>query len=137
MFKGLIEVETRGQGCYDLTAEVQREVERSGVADGLALLFVRHTTASLLIQENYDPRVQHDLLAFLRRLVPEDATLWTHDDEGPDDMPSHVRTALTHTSELVPIADRQLALGTWQAIYLLEHRHAPHRRQLSLRIWGE
>ena len=126
-------VSTRGIGCYELTAEVVRHVERSDVHDGLVVLFVRHTSASLLIQENADPTVQQDLLAFLERIAPEGAS-YRHDSEGPDDMPSHIRSAITHTSEVIPIAGGRLALGTWQGIYLLEHRRAPRTRQVRLLV---
>lgn len=134
MYKSQLEVPTHGQGMYDITADVARLVQSSGVSDGIALIFVMHTTASLVIQENYDLRVQHDFLAFFQRLVPEGDPRYTHDDEGPDDMPSHLRTALTHTSEVIPVDAGQLVLGTWQALYLFEHRSAPHRRRVELRV---
>ena len=136
MHKASIEVATRGQGFYDLTGELRRAVAGSGVADGLAVVFVRHTSASLVVQENADPRVRQDLLDFFARLVPEDAG-YAHDDEGPDDMPSHIRTALTHTSEIVPVADGAPLLGAWQALYLFEHRRAPHRRRVEIRVFGD
>lgn len=136
MHSASIEVATRGQGLYDVTAELRRAVAESGVADGLAVVFVRHTSASLVVQENADPRVRQDLLDFFARLVPEGAG-YAHDDEGPDDMPSHIRTALTHTSEIVPVADGAPLLGTWQALYLFEHRRAPHRRRLEIRVFGD
>ncbi len=109
----------------------------SGCADGLVLVFVRHTSASLVIQENADPRVQRDLLDFFARLAPENDPHYTHRDEGPDDMPAHIRSALTHTSEVIPLGDGRLGLGTWQALYLVEHRRAPHRRRIDVRILGE
>lgn len=136
MHSASIEVATRGQGLYDVTAELRRAVAESGVADGLAVVFVRHTSASLVVQENADPRVRQDLLDFFARLVPEGAG-YAHDDEGPDDMPSHIRAALTHTSEIVPVADGAPLLGTWQALYLFEHRRAPHRRRLEIRVFGD
>lgn len=136
MHSASIEVATRGQGLYDVTAELRRAVAESGVADGLAVVFVRHTSASLVVQENADPRVRQDLLDFFARLVPEGAG-YAHDDEGPDDMPSHIRTALTHTSEIVPVADGAPLLGTWQALYLFEHRRAPHRRRVEIRVFGD
>lgn len=136
MHKASIEVATRGQGLYDVTDELRRAVAESGVADGLAVVFVRHTSASLVLQENADPRVRQDLLDFFARLVPEGAG-YAHDDEGPDDMPSHIRTALTHTSEIVPVADGAPLLGTWQALYLFEHRRAPHRRRVEIRVFGD
>lgn len=134
MHKTQIEVPTRGQGLYDITAEIAEVVRGSGVSEGLALVFVLHTTASLVIQENYDPKVQHDFLSFFQRLVPEGDPRYTHDDEGPDDMPSHLRTALTHTSEVIPVDAGRLVLGTWQALYLFEHRRAPHRRRVDVRV---
>ena len=136
MFKRTLEIATSGQRCYDITAPVQQLVDQSGIADGVVALFVKHTTASLAIQENYDPDVQHDLIEFFRRIVPEDHTLYRHRDEGPDDMPSHIRTLLSHTSELIPLDAGRLGLGRWQAIYLIEHRHQPHRRQIDVRVIG-
>ena len=136
MHSASIEVATRGQELYDITAELRRAVAESGVADGLAVVFVRHTSASLVVQENADPRVRQDLLDFFARLVPEGAG-YAHDDEGPDDMPSHIRAALTHTSEIVPVADGAPLLGTWQALYLFEHRRAPHRRRVEIRVFGD
>lgn len=136
MHSASIEVATRGQELYDITAELRRAVAESGVADGLAVVFVRHTSASLVVQENADPRVRQDLLDFFARLVPENAG-YAHDDEGPDDMPSHIRTALTHTSEIVPVADGAPLLGAWQALYLFEHRRAPHRRRVEIRVFGD
>ncbi|HKC24997.1 MAG TPA: secondary thiamine-phosphate synthase enzyme YjbQ, partial [Thermoanaerobaculia bacterium] len=117
-------VRTSGRRLYEITHEVAAAVERSGVTNGLCVVFCTHTSASLLIQENAAPEVQSDLLAFLDRLVPEGAG-WTHDDEGPDDMPSHVKAALGRTSETIPVAKGRLALGTWQGIYLWEHRTSP------------
>ncbi len=113
-------VRTSGRRLYEITHEVAAAVERSGVTNGLCVVFCTHTSASLLIQENAAPEVQSDLLAFLDRLVPEGAG-WTHDDEGPDDMPSHVKAALGRTSETIPVAKGRLALGTWQGIFLAEH----------------
>lgn len=137
MHRARFEVATRGIGLYDLTPQLRRAVTDSGIDDGLAVVFVRHTSASLVIQENADPRVHRDLVAFFARLVPENDALWTHDDEGPDDMPSHVRTALTHTSEVVPVGDGAPLLGTWQGLYLFEHRRAPHTRHVEVRVIGE
>ena len=124
-------IATRGAGLVDITAEVGRAVRDSGVRDGLCTLFVQHTSASLVVQENADPAVCRDLEAFLRRLVPEGDALWTHTAEGPDDMPAHVRSALTQTHLAIPVADGRLMLGTWQAVYLWEHRrHGSTRRVL-------
>lgn len=126
-----------GRGTYELTADVQRIVREAGVARGLCNLFVHHTSASLLINENADPAVHRDLDAFMKRLVPDGDPLFEHDDEGPDDMPAHVRCALTQTSISIPIAAGRCDLGTWQGIYLWEHRHAPHKRRITVTIIGE
>lgn len=134
MYKTTISIETNGKGLYDITRAINQAVRASEVKDGLAIAFVRHTSASLVIQENADPSVQDDLLAFFARLVPENDPIYTHRQEGPDDMPAHIRSALTHTSETMPVVDGQLALGTWQGLYLFEHRRAPHRRQIEIRI---
>lgn len=134
MHSASLEIATSGIGFYDLTAELQRIVRESRVEDGVAVVFVRHTSASLLIQENADPRVQRDLMAFFARLVPENDPIYTHDDEGPDDMPSHVRCALTHTSEVIPVGGGRALLGTWQGLYLFEHRRAPHHRRVEIRV---
>lgn len=127
---------TPGRGLLDITREVQDWVAAQSVATGLLTLFCRHTSASLLIQENAAPAVQRDLETFFSRLAPEGAGLYEHDDEGPDDMPAHLRTALTQTQLSVPLMDGRLALGTWQAIYLYEHRRRPHQRQIALHLIG-
>ena len=127
-------VETRGQGLYEITAKVQAVLEDSGVEEGLCTIFVRHTSASLLIQENADPSAKHDLERWITRLVPEGDPSYTHDTEGPDDMPAHIRAALTATSLSIPVAGRALALGTWQGIYLWEHRRRGSARELVLHI---
>lgn len=129
------EVATTGRGTYDVTREVARAVPRE-LACGLAVVFCHHTSASLIVSENADPVVRADLERFLARLVPDGDRLFAHTDEGPDDMPAHVRTVLTQTSLTIPIADGRLALGTWQGLYLWEHRAAPHRRRLSVTIVG-
>ncbi len=131
-----LSVETRGAWLIDITADVRRWVTAQGVGTGLLTVFCRHTSASLLIQENADPDVRTDLLAFFRRLVPEGAG-YVHGAEGPDDMPAHLRTALTQTSLGIPIEHGRLLLGTWQGIYLFEHRAAPHRRDIVLHLLGE
>jgi secondary thiamine-phosphate synthase enzyme len=128
-------VQTPGKGFTDISARVASVVQRSKIEQGLCVVFVRHTSASLLIQENADPAVLADLERFLSELVPEQRN-WEHDDEGPDDMPAHVRSALTKTSETIPIAGQRLLLGTWQALYLWEHRHRPHRRELIVQLCG-
>ncbi|MCC7108137.1 MAG: YjbQ family protein [Deltaproteobacteria bacterium] len=130
------EVETTGRGLLDLTARVRAVVAKSTVQDGLATVFVHHTSASLLINENADPAVLRDLEAWMSRLVADGDPLFTHTDEGPDDMSAHVRSALTQSSLGVPVANGQLDLGTWQAIYLWEHRHRPHRRRVSVVVLG-
>ena len=129
-------VRTRGRGTIDVTSRVQEVVARAGVAEGLATVFVHHTSASLLIGENADPQVRRDLEAFLSRLVPDGDALFEHTDEGPDDMPAHVRTALTLTSIALPVAKSKCDLGTWQGLYLWEHRHAPHERRVSVVVVG-
>jgi secondary thiamine-phosphate synthase enzyme len=131
-----VPVRTR-RGLNEVTAEVARVVEASGIRDGLCTVFVRHTSASLVIQENADPAVQRDLEAFLSRLVPEGDRLYTHTAEGDDDMPSHVKAALTRTSEQIPIQEGRLLLGTWQGLYVWEHRRSPHRRELAVHVLGE
>ncbi|WP_166517644.1 secondary thiamine-phosphate synthase enzyme YjbQ [Bradyrhizobium canariense] len=131
----LLTVQTPGRGFTDLTAEAAKFVAEAGARDGALTLFVRHTSASLTIQENADPSVLVDLTTALSRLAPENAG-WTHDAEGPDDMPAHVKTMLTQTSVHVPVLSGKLALGTWQAIYLIEHRARPHRREVVLQFLG-
>ena len=128
---------TRGRGLVEFTRDVADWVARSGFETGLLTLFVRHTSASLLIQENADPDVRADLDRFFARLVPDGDALWRHRDEGPDDMPAHVRSALTATQLAVPIVQGRLALGTWQGIYLWEHRLRPHTRELVVHVLGE
>jgi secondary thiamine-phosphate synthase enzyme len=127
-------VETRAQGLHDITATVASLVKESKVGEGLCTLFVRHTSASLVIQENADPLAKRDLERWLARLVPEGDAFYTHDTEGPDDMPAHIKAALTATSLCIPIVERRLALGTWQGIYLWEHRRRGGRRELVLHI---
>ncbi|WP_027570046.1 secondary thiamine-phosphate synthase enzyme YjbQ [Bradyrhizobium sp. URHA0013] len=131
----LLTVQTPGRGFTDLTGEAAKFVAEAGARDGALTLFVRHTSASLTIQENADPSVLVDLTTALSRLAPENAG-WTHDAEGPDDMPAHVKTMLTQTSLHVPVLSGKLALGTWQAIYLIEHRKRPHRRDIVLQFIG-
>ena len=119
-----------------MSAEVSAVVARSRITTGLCTVFVQHTSASLVIQENADPAVLRDLTRFMADLAPE-SRAWEHDDEGPDDMPAHARSALTKTSEVVPVSAGRLALGTWQALYLWEHRSAPHTRRLVVHVVGE
>ena len=139
---GFLSVRTRGQGLIDITAEVRRWLDAhpgdgQPIVTGLVTLFCTHTSASLLIQENASPAVRSDIEAFFERLVPEDATLYEHDDEGPDDMPAHLRTALTQVHLSIPVVEGRLGLGTWQAIYLFEHRRRPHERRILLHVLGE
>ena len=129
-----LSVETRGQGLYEITAAVQAEVRAANIQDGLCTVFVRHTSASLVIQENADPSAKHDLERWLARLVPEGDPFYTHDAEGPDDMPAHIRAALTATSLSIPVMQARLALGNWQGVYLWEHRRRGSRRELMLHI---
>ena len=136
IMSSILSVQTSGAGFIDLTAEVGKFVEDARAHDGVATLFIRHTSASLTIQENADPSVLRDLVTTLDRLAPEDAP-WSHDAEGPDDMPAHVKTLLTATSLQVPVLRGKLALGTWQAIYLIEHRSRPHRREVVLQFIGQ
>jgi secondary thiamine-phosphate synthase enzyme len=131
-----LEVRTRAAGLSNITAEVSAVVRRSQLTTGLCTVFVQHTSASLIIQENADPAVLRDLARFMADLVPE-SRAWEHDDEGPDDMPAHVRSALTKTSETIPITGGKLALGTWQALYLWEHRAIAHTRRLVVHLAGE
>jgi secondary thiamine-phosphate synthase enzyme len=129
-------IETRGRGTYEITRELQRAVAGSGIAEGLATVFVHHTSASLIVNENADPDVRRDLDAFLDRLVPDGDRLFVHTAEGPDDMPAHVKVALTATSLNVPVARGRADLGTWQGVFLWEHRRAPHRRRVTITILG-
>lgn len=131
-----LRLETPGQGLHEVTREVAAVVERSEVLTGLCTVFLRHTSASLVIQENADPSARTDLERFLERLAPEGDPQYTHTAEGPDDMPSHLRAALTRTSESIPVLDGRLALGTWQGLFLWEHRRQPHRRTLIVHVMG-
>lgn len=130
-------IPTSGRGLVDITGCVQERIAASAITSGLANLFLRHTSASLLVQENADPAVREDLERFFARLVPDGDALFRHQDEGPDDMPAHVRTALTGVSLAVPVEGGMLALGTWQGIYLWEHRRQGHRREVMLHVLGE
>ncbi len=127
---------TRGSGFVNVTAEVSAVVARSGARRGLCTVFIQHTSASLVIQENADPAVLRDLQRWISELAPEQRA-WEHDDEGPDDMPAHAKGAITRTSESIPISDGRLALGTWQGLYVWEHRARPHQRRLVVHVCGE
>jgi secondary thiamine-phosphate synthase enzyme len=131
-----ITIRTRGKGLTDISDKVEAHIHDSGIKDGLATLFCRHTSASLLIQENAAPAARRDLEAYFERIAPEGGP-YEHDDEGPDDMPAHLRAALTQTQLTIPLQGGRLALGRWQGIFLFEHRRAPHERQVVLHLLGE
>jgi secondary thiamine-phosphate synthase enzyme len=132
-----LEIATPGRGLTDVTRAIAEIVEASGVETGLCSIFLQHTSASLLVQENADPSVLRDLERWMEKLAPEDSRAYEHDDEGPDDMPGHLRSAVTRTGETLPVSGGRLALGTWQAIYLWEHRRLPHRRRIVVTLLGE
>jgi secondary thiamine-phosphate synthase enzyme len=131
-----LEVRTNGKGTYEITDEIQEKIGKSGVRNGTVTVFVQHTSCSLTTMENAAPAARRDVERFFEKLVPEGAD-YEHDDEGPDDMPSHIRMVLTRTSETIPIAGAKMHLGTWQGIFLFEHRRDPHRRRIQLTIIGE
>ena len=133
---GRLVVHTSGQGLYDITSRIAEWVAAQDISDGLLTVFIRHTSASLVIQENADPDVLRDLQSFFDRVVPEEAGLYRHRMEGPDDMPAHIRAALTATQVSVPVLERSLGLGTWQGLYVFEHRTAQHTRTLLLHLMG-
>jgi secondary thiamine-phosphate synthase enzyme len=130
-------IQTPGRALIDVSEQVEAIVRRSGIRTGLCTVFCQHTSASLIISENAEPTVRRDLEAFLARLVPDGDPLYRHTAEGPDDMPAHVRSVLSQTSLGIPVVDGELALGTWQGVYLWEHRHHPHRRRLSVMVIGD
>jgi secondary thiamine-phosphate synthase enzyme len=132
-----LEIPTNGKGLYEITDEVQSKIDRFRVQNGTATVFVQHTSCSVIIMENADPTARRDLEEFFDRLVPEDADYFTHSSEGSDDMPSHIRMILTRTSETLPIVSGNMQLGTWQGIFLFEHRRAPHRRKVFVTVIGE
>lgn len=129
-------IATRGRGTVEITAQVERIAVESGIMKGMCQIFLQHTSASLLLCENADPTVRRDLEAWMARAVPDGDPLFAHQDEGPDDMPAHIRTILTKTDLTIPVAAQSLLLGTWQGIYLWEHRIAPHRRDVVVTLWG-
>ena len=129
-------VRTTGRGLYDMSDEIRTFVRHVGVESGLCSVFIRHTSASLVIQENADPAVLRDLERWMGKVAPEGPAAYEHDDEGPDDMPAHLRSAVTRTSETIPIAGGDLLLGTWQAVYVWEHRKGPHTREVVLTVIG-
>ena len=130
-------INTRGKGTYEITAAVELIVKAAGIKTGTATVFVQHTSASLVIYENADPSARKDLHEYFERLVPENTPWFVHTSEGPDDMPSHLRMVLTRTSEVIPVINGRLALGTWQGIFLFEHRRAPHSRRVVVSVVGE
>jgi secondary thiamine-phosphate synthase enzyme len=130
-------VPTKGKGTYEITDHVHAALVKSGIKTGTVTVFIQHTSASLVIYENADPSARVDLHAFFERLVPENTPYFVHTDEGPDDMPSHLRMVLTRTSEVIPVAGGRMALGTWQGIFLFEHRRAPHSRSVVVSVVGE
>jgi len=136
-FSTTFSIETRGIGTYEITGKIRDLVAASGVKTGVATILVKHTSASLLFFENADPTARRDLEEFLRRLVPESISYFSHTLEGPDDMPSHIRMALTRTSESVPVLDGSLQLGTWQGLFLYEHRRHPTQRTVAVSVLGE
>ncbi len=136
-FQDTLSVRTRGRGTYDLSEQVAAVVSRSDVRTGLCHIFVQHTSASLMLCENADPTVRRDLEAFFSRMVPDGDPIYQHTAEGPDDMPAHVRTVLTHSGLSIPVSGGRCALGVWQGIYLWEHRQAPHQRRVSVTVNGE
>lgn len=137
VFQKSFDIATRGRGSYLITQEIQGAVAEAGIRTGIALVFVHHTSASLMLCENADPEVRADLERFMARLAPDGDPLFRHDDEGPDDMPAHVRTLLTGSSLNLPVTGGRCALGTWQGIYLWEHRTAAHRRRITVTVYGE
>ena len=137
IFQQVLKIQTRGKGLQEITSEVREVVRASEITSGLCNLFVRHTSSSLVIQENADPDVQKDLEYFFRELVPENDLGYTHTLEGPDDMPSHIRSAMTKTSEQIPLANGKMLLGTWQGIFLWEHRSHGHSRNVVVHISGD
>ena len=132
-----LEVHTHGKGLYEITDRIESKIDKCGVQNGTVTVFIQHTSCSIIIMENADPTAQRDLEKFFDRLVPENADYFTHDAEGSDDMPSHIRMVLTRTSETVPMLDGKMQLGTWQGIFLFEHRRASHRRKVFLTVIGE
>src|SRR5215813_2541893 len=132
-----LEVRTDGKRLYEITDQIESKIDKCGIQNGTVTVFIQHTSCSIVIMENADPTARRDLEEFFNRLVPEEAHYFTHDAEGSDDMPSHIRMVLTRTSETVPIVDGGMRLGTWQGIFLFEHRRAHHRRKVLITIMGE
>jgi secondary thiamine-phosphate synthase enzyme len=134
---GHFSVQTTGKGTYEITDEIESSIDKAGLRNGTVTVFVQHTSCSLIVMENADPTARRDLEEFFERLVPENSDYFVHTTEGGDDSTSHIRMVLTRTSETVPIVDGKMQLGTWQGIFLFEHRRAPHRRRISVTIIGE
>lgn len=137
VYQTSLKLHTRGRGMTEITDQVAAAVREAGIETGLCTVFCMHTSASLLVQENADPTVQRDLMEWLGRVAPDGDRHYAHNSEGPDDMAAHLRTAITHTSETIPVGRGRLLLGTWQGIYLLEHRTAPHSRTISITVMGD
>ena len=137
VFSESLYIETPGRGALDISAQVQSHVQRSGIRRGLASVFLHHTSASLMISENSDPDVLEDLENFMSKLVPDGDAAFLHSDEGPDDMPSHIRSVLTQSELTLPVRQGRCDLGTWQGLYLWEHRHHPHRRRITISVMGQ
>jgi secondary thiamine-phosphate synthase enzyme len=137
VYQHILQLDTAGRGSHLITDAIQQQVRQSGITSGLCHVFLRHTSASLMLCENADPDVHSDLERFMRRLVPDGDAMFAHIAEGPDDMAAHVRTVLTHTDLTLPVSNGRCAIGTWQGVYLWEHRHASHRRQLAITVYGE
>jgi secondary thiamine-phosphate synthase enzyme len=137
VYQHILQLDTAGRGSHLITDAIQQQVRQSGITSGLCHVFLRHTSASLMLCENADPDVHSDLERFMRRLVPDGDAMFAHIAEGPDDMAAHVRTVLTHTDLTLPVSNGRCAIGTWQGVYLWEHRHASHRRQLAITVSGE
>ena len=137
VYQHVLQVDTAGRGSYLITDVIQQQVRKSGISTGLCHVFLRHTSASLMLCENADPDVRSDLERFMQRLVPDGDAQFTHTAEGPDDMAAHIRNILTHSELTLPVSNGRCAAGTWQGLYLWEHRHAGHRRQITLTVFGE
>ena len=137
LFQSELAIRTSGKGTYDLTSQTQEALARSGTTSGICVVFCRHTSCSLVLMENADPSARRDLENYLDRLVPDDDPHFTHTYEGPDDMPSHIKMALTRSSESIPFRNGQLQLGTWQGLFLWEHRVQPHQRSILVTVLGE
>ena len=131
------EIRTQGKGTYEITGDIQKKIDKNGVQSGTVTIFIQHTSCSLIVMENADPTARKDLEEFFERLVPEDSDYFVHTAEGGDDSTSHIRMVLTRTSETVPIIDGKMQLGTWQGLFLFEHRRAPHRRKVRVTIIGQ